>query len=177
MRGVGCAAGAGSGDQEFWLTVMSLRITSVLELPIALRDQAYAACQALLPTPRTATADELRHAQFEEQRNRLVDAMLAQLRYAGLDTLFEREFAFHPTRKWRLDLFTRAPTTPLGIELHGAVSEFNRGRHLRGGPQGGFVRDREKINAAIECGIRVLEYWPEVIADGSALAQIERIVS
>ena len=33
------------------------------------------------------------------------------------------------------------------------------------------------MNAAVELGIRVLEYTPAALANGSALAQIERILA
>jgi hypothetical protein len=152
---------------------MSLRIRSLLELPQALREQVAKRLRAA--APQTKSAQELRLAQLAEERERLVLGMLHQLNGMGLGSLFVREYRFHAERHWRLDLYS--PVHRLGIELHGGTSEYNRGRHLRGGPEGGFVRDREKINAAIEARIRVLEFWPAVIANGSAAAQIQRMLA
>jgi len=154
---------------------VSLRVRTVAELPAKIRGQVAERLSTSTPAPPSRSAEELRRQHLREERERHVQGLLTQLRYVHLEELFEREFRFHPSREWRLDLYSRA--YHLGIELHGATSEFKRGRHLRGGPGGGFERDRLKMNAAIECGIRVLEYCcPMAIADGTALAQIERIV-
>lgn len=131
--------------------------------------------EAVWPPKSAPPADAARNLYLEElreQRERFQLAMLSQLNALHLDTLFVREFRFHVERAWRLDLYSHAYS--LGIELHGGLNEKARGRHLRAA---GFKRDREKMNAAIECGIRVLEYWPEAIADGSAAAQVERIIA
>ena len=61
----------------------------------------------------------------------------------------EREYRFHPSRKWRAD-FVHIPSRTL-IEIEGGV--WVRGRHLR--PRG-FAADAEKyLEAALE-GWRVL---------------------
>jgi very-short-patch-repair endonuclease len=67
-----------------------------------------------------------------------------------------REYAFHPTRKWRLDLAWPAAMT--AVEIHGSV--WTQGRHTRGG---GFVRDREKMNAAGRLGWSVYEVSTDVL--------------
>ena len=61
----------------------------------------------------------------------------------------EREYRFHPKRKWLFDLAW--PDVKLAIECHGNVWS---GRHTRGL---GFTRDREKMNAATIAGWTVLE--------------------
>ena len=108
--------------------------------------------------------------RIKAERDQLVAAMLTQLGYVGLDRLFVREYKFHPERRWRLDLY--CDSHRLAIELHGGI--YSAGRHTRGE---GFTKDREKMNSALELGIRVLEYTPKEIADGSALAQIERVIA
>ncbi len=151
---------------------MTLRIRTVSELPQSIREsvaQRLRDCSAAPTTPSRA-ASALRQLQFREQRERLALAMLKQLEYLNLASLFVREFKFHPQRKWRLDLYASA--YQFGIELHGGI--FSGGRHTRGS---GFRDDREKMNAAVELGISVLEYWPQAIADGSAAAQVERIIA
>jgi very-short-patch-repair endonuclease len=62
----------------------------------------------------------------------------------------EREYRFHPTRKWRFDYAHLG--AKVAVELDGGV--FTQGRHVRGA---GFLRDREKINAAQLMGWRVIE--------------------
>lgn len=63
----------------------------------------------------------------------------------------QREFKFHPTRKWRFDFAW--PGRLLAVELEGAV--WVQGRHTRGT---GYTGDMEKYNAAIELEWRVLRY-------------------
>lgn len=79
------------------------------------------------------------------------------------------EFRFEPARRWRWDLCW--PNLRLAVEIHGGV--YSRGRHTRGG---GFTKDREKINAGVELGWRVLEYTTEQIESGAAVRQIARVL-
>jgi hypothetical protein len=60
----------------------------------------------------------------------------------------EREFRFHPTRKWRSD-FAHIPSRTL-IEIEGGI--WISGRHNRGA---GFITDIEKYNDAALTGWRV----------------------
>ena len=62
----------------------------------------------------------------------------------------QHEYRFHPTRKWRFDY--AEPQAMIAIELNGGV--WSGGRHVRGA---GYLRDREKINAAQSMGWRVFE--------------------
>lgn len=103
------------------------------------------------------------------EREKLVLALLEQLKWLKLDRCFIREHRFHQDRRWRLDLYV--PDHALGVELHGGT--WTGGRHTRGY---GFQRDREKMNAAIEAGIRVLEYTADDVRKGTAALQIERIL-
>ena len=61
----------------------------------------------------------------------------------------EREFRFHPTRKWRAD-FAHIPSRTL-IEIEGGI--WVRGRHTT--PRG-FAADAEKYLEAALAGWRVL---------------------
>jgi hypothetical protein len=149
---------------------VSLRIRSVLDLPAPMR--AYVNGVLGEVRPLSVASAQLRKAQAAEERERLVGALLFQLETVKLSVLFEREYQFHTERKWRLDLYASAPYN-LGIEVQGGVQLKGRRSHTG---IDGYQRDREKINAAIECGIPVLEYTAQMIADGSALAQIERIM-
>lgn len=103
------------------------------------------------------------------EREKLALSLLEQLKYLGLASRFIREYRFDPDRRWRLDLFSGRDL--LGVELHGGV--FKGGRHTTGK---GFTADREKMNAALEAGIRVLEYTTREVKSGTAALQIERII-
>jgi hypothetical protein len=149
---------------------MSLRIRSVLELPQAIRERVRQNLAPVAPRPVVAA---LRRATLAEERERLVSAMLFQLATVNLAQHFVREYQFDAVRRWRFDLYTEK-CGRLGIELQGGVQLRGRNSHTG---KDGYQRDRIKINAAIELGIGVLEYTPEMIADGSALAQIERMLA
>lgn len=81
----------------------------------------------------------------------------------------EREYRFHPTRKWRFDFAW--PDRKLAVELEGAV--WTNGRHTRGS---GFVADMEKYNAAALMGWRVVRFHAQAVSDGTAIRQIKEIV-
>jgi hypothetical protein len=96
-----------------------------------------------------------------------LEALLAfQMKAEGLPE-FEREYQFHPDRKWRFDFYHEG----WGIEINGGG--WNQGGHNRNPIVMG--RDYEKYNAAQEMGIKVLLYTGEQIKDLTALAQLERI--
>lgn len=60
----------------------------------------------------------------------------------------QREFRFHPKRKWRIDYF--ATTYSLGVEIEGGI--WRGGRHTN---PAGFTKDIEKYNAAALMGITI----------------------
>ncbi|MFN3785205.1 MAG: hypothetical protein ACK4RS_00040 [Thiothrix sp.] len=77
-----------------------------------------------------------------------------------------REFRFHSKRRWRFDFAW--PEKKLAVEVQGGI--FSYGAHTRGA---GFRNDREKINAAILDGWRVLEFTDREITNGEAICVIE----
>lgn len=76
----------------------------------------------------------------------------------------EREFRFHPTRKWRAD-FAHLPSRTL-IEIEGGI--WIRGRHTT--PRG-FTADAEKYLEAAMGGWRVLRLVDQQIK-GPTVARI-----
>ena len=64
------------------------------------------------------------------------------------------EHRFHQQRKWRFDW--AFPQDRIAIEVDGGI--WTRGRHTRGA---GFVKDMEKLNAAVLAGWRVFRVTPE----------------
>ena len=112
------------------------------------------------PSPKSAAEEELtlhlRHA-------------------AGLP--LEREFRFHPERKWRAD-FAVWPRQdwqgkPLLVEIEGAI-RGKPGRHQR---VDGMAEDCEKYAEAMCLGYTILRVMPSQVRSGQALSWIERLVS
>jgi very-short-patch-repair endonuclease len=78
---------------------------------------------------------------------------------------FEREYRFHPIRKWRFDFAD--PEMKIAVECEGGV--YSGGRHTRGK---GFENDCEKYNAATVMGWRVLRFSRRFIENGQAINDI-----
>jgi hypothetical protein len=100
--------------------------------------------------------------------------LVTQLRGRGYAAL--PEVRFHPERKWRIDVALTnrldgqepsAKPCAIAVEINGGA--FSRGRHVRGD---GFVKDMEKLNAMTVLGWRILQFTPQQVRDGSAIALI-----
>jgi len=86
-----------------------------------------------------------------------------QLLEAGL--LGEREYKFHPIRRWRIDYAW--PEYMLAVEIEGAI--WTQGRHTRGS---GFLKDLEKYNTLTLLGWRLLRFSGEWVKHGSAIEAV-----
>jgi very-short-patch-repair endonuclease len=73
----------------------------------------------------------------------------------------EREFKFHPERRWRFDF--AFPDRNLAVEVEGI------GRHQT---IGGFKKDAEKYNAAALLGWMVLRYTTDMVISGRAIDDV-----
>jgi very-short-patch-repair endonuclease len=93
------------------------------------------------------------------------DALAIQLRAAGIE--HEREFRFHPTRRWRADF--RVGQVLVEVEGGGFVA----GRH---GTGIGIENDCEKYSEAAALGYRLIRVTPRHIKNGYALDVIERAI-
>ena len=93
---------------------------------------------APLKPPIVGTSSDAMARRFEELWRMLGGAELAT------------EHRFHPERRWRFD-YAHLPTKT-AIEINGGV--WSGGRHNRGA---GYLRDREKVNAAQMLGWKVFE--------------------
>lgn len=82
---------------------------------------------------------------------------------------FEREFKFHPKRKWRADF--HLVEKMILVEVEGGI--WSGGRHTRGK---GYLGDMEKYNAATVMGYRVIRFSTEQVTSGLAIQQIEKMV-
>ena len=82
----------------------------------------------------------------------------------------EREYRFHPIRRWRFDFAW--PDSMIAVEVDGNAW------HVKGGGRHGTDKDREKINAAASLGWRVFHFSPKMLNDDPAecVAQVQRAV-
>jgi hypothetical protein len=81
----------------------------------------------------------------------------------------EKEFKFHPTRKWRFDYAIKA--YKIAIEIEGGI--WINGRHTRGS---GAVGDLEKYNQAVLLGWRLLRFTPQQFKNGDAYFLIKELI-
>lgn len=81
----------------------------------------------------------------------------------------EREYRFHPSRRWRFDF--AFPDKYLAIEVEGGT--YANGRHNRGT---GYEADLEKYNEAIVLGWDVLRFSTGMIQKGYAIDFILKIL-
>jgi hypothetical protein len=79
----------------------------------------------------------------------------------------EREYRFHPTRRWRFDFAW--PDHLIACEVEGGT--WAGGRHTRGA---GFERDCEKYNEACLLNWRVFRVTGAMVRDGRALDVLEK---
>lgn len=80
----------------------------------------------------------------------------------------EREYRFHPSRRWRFDWAWPHPAGLGGVavEVDGGQWQAHGGRHNTDG-------DREKLNEAARLGWRVLRFSGTMLADSaSCIAQV-----
>ena len=98
--------------------------------------------------------------------SRLEETFAFQVQAAGLPEP-EREYRFHPVRRWRMDFAW--PQQMVAVEVEGAV--YTRGRHTRGR---GFTADCEKYAEAALLGWTVLRFTRQQIESGYALECAEK---
>jgi len=129
-------------------------------------------------------ANEMNKAEFDKLQKKLAREKW-EIMFAGqLDITcwaYDREFQFHPTRKWRADFVIMDPRgTTWGdykswdsilVEIEGGT--YSRGRHTRGP---GFAKDCEKYNTAAALGWRVFRFPAGMVEDGSAIKFLEEEV-
>lgn len=78
----------------------------------------------------------------------------------------EREYKFHPVRKWRFDF--AYPDKKVAFEIEGGV--WTGGRHFRGR---GAIADCDKYNEAALQGWTVYRFTTEHVKNGSAVRIME----
>ena len=106
-------------------------------------------------------------AKVKEQARKLaetVESYLIEL------PKYEKEFRFHPTRRWRFDYAW--PSLKVALEIHGGV--FDNGRHTRGK---GFTEDKVKMNSAQLLGWIVIEATTAQVKNGQMLIWIKEAIA
>lgn len=94
--------------------------------------------------------------------------LCGQLQAVGIEGWL-REFRFHDTRQWRIDIAWPHLEQPLAVEVEGGG--FVQGRHSRGA---GMRSDCEKYAELVLGGWRLLRVVGDQVNDGTALRWIER---
>jgi hypothetical protein len=97
--------------------------------------------------------------QQKSKRHELEDNLFAEFKLYGLPTP-ERQYIFHPTRKWRLDFAW--PDRRIAVEVNGGIymnknNPTNPGGHNRGAY---MELSYEKINEAQRLGWKVFMFGP-----------------
>jgi very-short-patch-repair endonuclease len=98
----------------------------------------------------------------------LEESLQWELESAGFNV--EREFRFHPVRRWRFD-FAFVPYK-VAVEIQGGT--WSGGAHVRGS---GYQNDCAKLNEAQCLGWIVLYVTGRHIANGKALVWIRRALA
>lgn len=118
---------------------------------------------------RSAISSTARSAKSGSGTSSLEEDFALQLRAAKLDAGCVREFAFHPSRKWRFDFAWAA--RKLAVEVEGGI--WSGGRHTRGK---GFEDDCEKYLEATMLGWTVIRATPSMVKSGVILNAVDALV-
>lgn len=86
-----------------------------------------------------------------------------------LGVIPQKEYKFHPSRKWRFDYCF--PDKKIAIEIEGGVWTY--GRHNR---SSGYIKDMEKYNHAAILGYRILRFTPNQINEMQTYEMIKNIL-
>ena len=103
--------------------------------------------------------------------SQLEELLLLHIHAEGLPEP-EREFRFHPTRRFRFDFAWPLRRRPLAVEIEGGVRMM--GRHQR---PGGFADDLVKYRAAMQLGWDVLRFSGAEVRDGTAVREIAAMLA
>ena len=106
-------------------------------------------------------------AKAKEQARKLAE--LVDLQLIPFDD-YNKEYIFHPTRKWRFDYAWL--DLKVALEIHGGV--FSNGRHTRGK---GFTEDKVKMNEAQLLGWIVIEATTAQVKNGQMLKWVNDAIA
>lgn len=107
-------------------------------------------------------------AAAERRRRKWEDTLAQHIKASGLPTP-EREYRFHPTRRWLFD-FAFVPLR-VAAEVEGGL--WIGGRHVTGV---GYEADAEKYAEAARAGWIVVRFTPRQIKTGYAVRALEDVL-
>jgi len=96
------------------------------------------------------------------------DALLQEILDAGLPVP-ERQYRFHPARKWPFDFAWLDQM--IAVEVEGGA--WIRGRHTRGK---GFLNDCEKYNSAVMLGWRLIRVPTDWVDTGYIVGVLQELL-
>lgn len=120
----------------------------------------------LCDCPWAAEADNVWHTKLSSCPSVPELVFWRLIQAAGLPEP-EREFRFHPVRRWRFDYAWAL--AHLAVEIEGGT--WQGGRHSRGA---GYEQDAEKQNTALALGWRLLRYTPGMLKDADLVVDTVR---
>lgn len=113
-----------------------------------------------------------RPGTVRRRRVSMLEAILAShIEYTPLVPKPDREFRFHPVRKWRFDFAWPAPELRIAVEVEGLTPQGGRHQSMSG-----FRGDIEKYNAAALRGWLVLRFTDREIRRGIAIRTIQQAI-
>lgn len=107
-----------------------------------------------------------RKSRPKRRKPKPAEVFAVQLAQEELFFNCEREFKFHPTRKFRFDFAW--PSLRMAVEIDGGT--WVAGRHTRGA---GYARDCEKGNEAILLGWKVFHFTTDMVENGVGIATVK----
>ena len=147
---------------------------SVSQLRHLAKSGSQSAKQALEAYDRQKSVDKPLTKSITEKPESKVPVLISQLKMAGITNLRwaehpDGEYKFHPTRRWRLDVYD--PGTKVALEVEGGIhshgKQGNISRHLH---HSGYEADIIKYFNAEKMGIWVLRASSEMVKSGIAAA-------
>jgi hypothetical protein len=105
-----------------------------------------------------------------ERKKKLKQDCFTRLVAQTTNTECIKEYAFHPTRRWRFDY--ALPEYKVAIEVEGGV--WVSGRHIN--PKG-FLGDMEKYNEATRLGWHLIRCTPETQYSTATLDLIKETIN
>lgn len=113
------------------------------------------------PTERKIQAPIIKKSKLEE----ILNFQMKALKISG----FQREYKFHPKRKWRFDFAN--PEKKIAIECEGGI--YTNGRHVRGS---GYENDCQKYNEASIMGWKLIRVTGSMVKKGTAIDYVEKAI-
>lgn len=117
--------------------------------------------------PKKAPKNALTQQEYKDWKSH---ALIRRLHHEYGYPMAEREYRFHPVRRWKFDY--AYPEYQIAIEIEGGA--WIGGRHVRGK---GYISDMEKYNEATRFNWRLFRFTPQQAVNGYALNFMRRVLA